>query len=128
MSRKKINRYLQCLFISVPQSCLTLCNPMDCSTPSLPVHHHLPEFTQTHIHRVSDAIQPSHPLFIPFSSCLQSFPASGSFPMSQFFVSGGASASASVLRATCDCFCSAFGTDCHLQLYHPEGKPGTGFH
>ena len=47
---------------SVAQSCLTLCNPMDCSTPGLPVHHQLPEFTQTRVHWVSDAIQPSHPL------------------------------------------------------------------
>ena len=69
------------------QSCPTLCNPMDCSTPGLPVHHQLPEFTQTYVHWVSDAIQPSHP--IPFSSCLQSFQASGSFPVSQFFASGG---------------------------------------
>jgi len=47
---------------SVAQSCLTLCDPMNRSTPGLPVHHQLPEFTQTHIHRVSDATQPSHPL------------------------------------------------------------------
>ena len=53
-------------FSSVAQSCLTLCNPINCSTPGLPVHHQLPEFTQTHIHRVSDAIQPSHPLLSPF--------------------------------------------------------------
>ena len=53
-------------FSSVAQSCLTLCHPMNCSTcPGLPVHHHLPEFTQTHVHRVSDAIQPSHPLSFP---------------------------------------------------------------
>ena len=57
--------------------------------PSFPVHHQLPELTQTHVHPVSDAIQPSHALSSPFSSCLQSFPASGSFPMSQFFTSGG---------------------------------------
>ena len=63
---------------------------MDCSTPGLPVHHQLPEFTQTHVHRVGDAIQPSHPV-TPFSSCLQSVPASGSFQMSQFFASGGQS-------------------------------------
>ena len=50
---------------SVAQSCPTLCDPMDCSTPGLPVHHQLPEFTQTHVHRVSDAIQPSHPLSSP---------------------------------------------------------------
>ena len=50
---------------SVTQSCPTLCNPMNCSTPGLPVHHQLLEFTQTHVHRVSDAIQPSHPLSSP---------------------------------------------------------------
>ena len=69
-------------------------------TPGLPVHHQLPEFTQTHVHWVSEAIQPSHPLVVPFS-CSQSFPASGSFPMSQLFAWGsqsiGVSASASVL-------------------------------
>ena len=52
-------------FSSVTQSCPTLCDPMNCSTPGLPVHHQLPEFTQTHVHRVSDAIQPSHPLSSP---------------------------------------------------------------
>ena len=50
---------------SVPQSCQTLCNPVNCSTPGLPVHHQHPEFTQTHVHRISDAIQPSHPLSSP---------------------------------------------------------------
>ena len=49
-------------FSSVTQSCPILCNPMNRRTPGLPVHHQLPEFTQTHVHRVSDAIQPSHPL------------------------------------------------------------------
>ena len=52
-------------FSSVAQSCPNLCDPMNCSTPGPPVHHHLPEFTQTHVHRVSDAIQPSHPLLSP---------------------------------------------------------------
>ena len=52
-------------FSSMAQSCLTLCNPMNRSTPGLPVHHHLPEFTQIQVHRVSDAIQPSHPLSSP---------------------------------------------------------------
>ena len=52
-------------FSSDTQSCPTLCNPMNCSTPGLPVHHQLPEFTQTHVHRVGDAIQPSHPLSSP---------------------------------------------------------------
>ena len=50
---------------SVAQSCPTLCDPMNCSTLGLPVHHQLPEFTQTHVHRVGDAIQPSHPLSAP---------------------------------------------------------------
>ena len=84
---------------SVPKLCLTLWDPMDCSTPVFPVLHYLLEFAQTHIHWVSDATQPSHPVF-PFSSCPQSFPASESFPMSWFFASDdqsiGASASASV--------------------------------
>ena len=52
-------------FSSVNQSCLTICDPMDCTTPGLPVHHQLPEFTQTHVHWVGDAIQPSHPLSSP---------------------------------------------------------------
>ena len=70
---------------SVAQSCATLRDPMDCSTPGHPVHHQLPEFTQTHVHRVS------HPTIsfsvVPCSSCLQCFPASESSPMSQFFAS-----------------------------------------
>ena len=80
---------------SVAQSCPTLC---DCSTPGFPVHHQLPELAQTHVHRVRDAIQLSHPV-VPFSSCHQSFPASGSSQMNQFFTSGGQSVgvSASVL-------------------------------
>ena len=52
-------------FSSVAQLCLTLCDPMDCSTPGFPVHHQLPELAQTHVLRVSDVIQPSHPLFPP---------------------------------------------------------------
>ena len=94
--------YLWCIVTCclVTRSCLTLCDPTDCSTPGFPVLHHLPELAQTHVHWVSDAIQPSQPV-VPFSSCLQSFPASGSFPMSRLFTSGGqsigASASASVL-------------------------------
>ena len=52
-------------FSSVAQSCPTLCDPMNSSTPGLPVHHQLPEFTQTHVHPVNDAIQPSHPLSSP---------------------------------------------------------------
>ena len=57
--------YIHVQFSSVAQSCPTLCSPMNCSTPGLPVHHQLPEFTQTHVHWVSDAIQPSHPLSSP---------------------------------------------------------------
>ena len=52
-------------FSSFAQSCLSLCDPMNCSMPGLPVHHQLPEFTQTHVHRVGDAIQPSHPRSSP---------------------------------------------------------------
>ena len=86
---------------SVAQSCRTLYDPVDCSTPGPPVHHQLPEFTQTPVHWVGNAIQPSTSSVVPFSSYLQSFPASGSFQMNQFFTSGGqsngVSASASVL-------------------------------
>ena len=77
-------------FSSVTQSCPTLCNPMDHSRPGLPVHHQLPEFTQTHVHR-----QWSHPAIsssvVPFFSCLKSFSASAYFQMRQFFTSGGQS-------------------------------------
>ena len=81
-----------CLF-----SCLVVSNslhPLDCSTPGFPVFHHLLKLAQTHVHWIDDAIQPSHP-FISFSSCLPCFPASGSFPMSQLFASGGQSIGAS---------------------------------
>ena len=57
-------------FSLVTQSCLTLCNPMNCSSPGFPVHHQLPESTQTHFHWVSDAIQPSHPLSSPSAPAL----------------------------------------------------------
>ena len=87
-------------FSSVAQSCLTLCNPMDCSTPGLPVHHQPPKPTQIHVHRVGDAIQPSHPrrpLLLPPSI----FPSIEVFSVSRFFASGGqsigVSASVSVL-------------------------------
>ena len=94
-----ISRSVQ--FSSVTQFCLTLCNPMDWSMTGLPLYRQLPEFTQTHVHWVSDAIQPFHPVSSPSPPALQSFPASASFQMSQFFASGcqsvGISASASVL-------------------------------
>ena len=64
------------------------CNPTDCSTPGSPVLCHLLGFAQIHVHWVSDAIEPSH-LLLPFSFCCHSFPASGSFPMSRLFASGG---------------------------------------
>ena len=88
-------------FSSVAQSCLTLCDPMNRSTPGLPAHHQLLEFTQTHVHRAGDAIQPSHSLSSPSPPAPQPLPASGLFPMSQLFTWGGqsigVSASASVL-------------------------------
>ena len=85
---------------SVTQLCLTFCDPMDCSTPGFPVHHQLPELVRLMPIKL---LMPSNHfiLYRSISSCLQSFPESGSFPMSQFFPSGaqstGVSASASVL-------------------------------
>ena len=84
-----------CCCCLVTKSCPNLHDPMDCSTPGFPVLHYLPGFAQTHVHLAGDAIQPSHPV-IPFSSCLQSFPASGSFLINQFFAWGGQSIGASV--------------------------------
>ena len=83
-------------FSLVAQLCPTLCHPMNRSTPGLPVHHQLPDFTETHIHWVGDATQPSHPLSSP------SPPASNpsqhqSFPMSQLFAWGGQSTGVSAL-------------------------------
>ena len=65
---KKVSRFniiSQFKFSSVTQLCLTLCDPMDCNTPDFPVHEQLPELTQTHVHQVGDAIQPSYPLSSP---------------------------------------------------------------
>ena len=77
-------------FSSLALLCLTLCKPMNHSTPGIPVHHQLPEFTQTHVHRV--VMPPSHLILcLTFSFCPQSLPASRSFPMSQLFASGGQS-------------------------------------
>ena len=115
-------------FSSVTQSCPTFCDPMDCSMPGFSVLHHLPELAQTHVPWISDAIQPSHPrsspsppafslshsivffyfialfitkTFLSLLSILGTLHSQGSFPMSQFFTSGGqsigASASTSVL-------------------------------
>ena len=85
---------------SIAKSCLTLRNPTDCSNPGFPVPHHLLLFSQVHVYWIGDAVQPSHPLMPSSPSwSLQSFPASGSFPMTQLLASGGQSigASASVL-------------------------------
>ena len=89
-------------FSSVAQSRLTLCDPTNRSMPGLPVHHQLPEFTQTHVHQVGDAIQPSHPLSSPSPPAFNLSQLHGLFETrSQFFASGGqstgVSASASVL-------------------------------
>ena len=84
---------------SVAQSCPTLCDPMKRSKPGLPVHHQLPEFTQTQ----RPSSQWCHPAIsssvVPFFSCLQSLPASGSFPMSQLFAWGGQSTGVSALAS-----------------------------
>ena len=82
---ESFSEYKDIQFGSVTQSCPNLCDPMDHSMPGFTVRHQLPEFAETRIYRVGDAIQPSHPLPFPFSSCLHSFPASGSFPMSWSF-------------------------------------------
>ena len=65
LQAKTIGHMPSVQFSSVAQLCPTLCNPMNCCTPGLPVHHQLPESTQTHVHCVGDAIQPSHPLLSP---------------------------------------------------------------
>ena len=101
----------------VLQSCSTLCDPMKCSTPGFLILHYLLEFAQTQVHWAGDAIQPSHPLSPLSSSIHQSFPVSGSFPMSQLFESGGQStgalASASVLPI-------------NIQDWFPLGLTGRG--
>ena len=81
---------------SVSQSCLTLCDPMNLSTPGLPVHHQLPECTQ--LRCIKSVMPSSHSSsVVPFSSCPQSLPASESFPMSQLFAWGGQSTGVSAL-------------------------------
>ena len=100
--RKRVSRTFSSVqFSSVTQLCLTLCDPMNRSTPGLPVHHQLLGFTHTHVHRVSDACHPAiSSSVIPFSSCPQSLPASESFPMSHLAWGGqstGVSALASFL-------------------------------
>ena len=89
-------------FSSVAQSCLTLCNPMNCSMPGLPVHHQLLELTQTHVHQVGDAIQPSHPLSSPSPPAPNPCQHQSLFQWVKLFAWGGqstgVSASASVLQ------------------------------
>ena len=89
--------YVSVQFSSVAQLCPTLCDPMNCSTQGLPVHHRLPEFTQTHVYWVGDVIQPSHPLSSPSSAPNPS--ASEPFPMSQPFAWGGQSTGVSALAS-----------------------------
>ena len=84
-------------FSSVAQSCLSLCNPMNCTMPGLPVHHQCPEFTQTHVHRVGNAIQPSHPLSSPSPPAPNPSQHQSLFPMSQLFAWGGQSTGVSAL-------------------------------
>ena len=90
--------FLSVQFSSVTQSCLTLCDPMNHSTPGLPVHHQLLEFTQTHVHRVGDAIQPSHPLSSPSPPAPNPSQHQG-LPMSQPFTWGGQSIGVSALAS-----------------------------
>ena len=98
-------------FSSVVQSCPTLCDPMNRSTPGLPVHHQLPEFTQTHVHWVGDAIQPSHPLSSP-SPPAPNPSQHQSFPISQLFAWGGQS-------------CSVISNSLRLhEPYSPWNSPG----
>ena len=101
-------------FSLVAQSCSTLCDPMDCSMPGFPVHHQLPEFTQTHVHWVSDVIQPSHPLLSP-SPAFNLSQHQGLFKWVRSSPSGGqsirVSASASVLST-------------HIQDWFPLGWTG----
>ena len=101
-------------FSPVTQSCLTLCNPMDCSMPGFPVHHQCQEFAQT-----CPSSQWCHSTIsssvVPFSSCPQSFPASGSFPRSWFFASGGQIIEAST---------SVLTLPMNIQDWFPLGWPG----
>ena len=110
---------------SVAQSCLTLCDPMNCSTPGLPVHHQLLEFTQTHVHpAISSSV-------VPFSSCPHSPPASECFSMSQLFARGGqsigVSASASVLPMNTQDWSHLEWTGWIFLQSSPESSPTSQF-
>ena len=91
--------YSSVQFNSVAQSCPTLWDPMNCSTPGLTAHHQLPEFTQTHVHWVGDAIQPPHPLLSPSPPAPNPSQHQESFPMSQLFAWGGQSTGVSALAS-----------------------------
>ena len=94
--KKKWNNQIR----SVTQSCPTLCDPMNHSTPGLPLHHQLLEFTETHVHRVSDAIQPSHPLSSPSPPALNPSQHQSLFQwVSQLFAWGGQSTGVSALAS-----------------------------
>ena len=101
MGNKHMRRYFILLvqFSSVTQSCPTLCHPMNRSTPGLPVHHQLLEFTQTYVHRSRWCHPAISSSVIPLSSCPWSLPASGSFQMSQLFAWGGQSTGVSALAS-----------------------------
>ena len=86
-------------FSSDAQSCSTLCDPINCSMPGLPVHHQLPEFIQTHVHWVRWCHPAISSWVVPFSFCPQSLPASESFPMSQLFAWSGQSTGVSALAS-----------------------------
>ena len=105
---------MTCHCCSVAQLCPTLCDSMDYSMSGFPVLHCLPELAQTHVHWVSDAIQPSHPLSSPSPPTLN-LPASGSFLVSQLFASGGQSIAASAL---------ASGLLMNIQDWFPSGLTG----
>ena len=89
--------YIFIKFSSVAQSCPTVCDPINRSTPGLPLHHQLPEFTQTHVHWIGDAIQPSHPLSSPSPPALNL--SQHHFQMSQLSASGGQSVGVSALAS-----------------------------
>ena len=86
-------------FSSVIQPCPTLCDPLNSSMPGLSIHHQLPEFTQTHVHRVGDAIQPSHSLLSPSPPAPNPSQHQRDFPMSQLFTWVGQSTGASALAS-----------------------------
>ena len=103
-------------FSPVAQLCPTFCDPMDCNTPGLPVHHQLPKLTHIYVHWVGDAIQPSHLVSFPSAPAFN-LSASGSFQMSQFFTSGGQSIGVSVQHQS---FQWIFKT-----VFHQDGLVGS---